>query len=58
MGIDGRKWAMQKPNKDDHKNIERWANIARILLTPIMIWVRLYCWVWDYDYIHRRPYKH
>ena len=53
MGIDVQKWAL---NKDDHKKIKRWATIARILLTPIMVWVRLYYWVWDFDYT--RPYNH
>ena len=56
MGIDGRKWAMQKPNKNDHRNIEIAASIARVILFPIFLIVRLYFWVWDYDYT--KKFKH
>jgi len=24
--------------------------IIRVVLTPIFLLIRLYCWVWDYDY--------
>ena len=34
-------------NKKDYKSIEVFATIARILLTPVFIWYRIYLWVWD-----------
>ena len=43
----------KKPNKKDHKNIEVLANITRIVLLPVFLLVRIYCWVWDYDYYER-----
>lgn len=30
--------------------------ITRFVLTPIFLLVRIYCWVWDYDYYTR--FKH
>ena len=40
----------------DYRFIETAATVCRILLTPILVWYRLYLWVWDgtmfkkYDY--------
>ena len=31
----------------DNLPMEVAATICRILLTPIMVWYRLYLWVWD-----------
>lgn len=46
----------QKLNKKDYAHIEILATITRIVLTPIFLLVRIYCWVWDYDYYER--FKH
>ena len=37
----------QKLNRKDHLFIKVLVTIVRILLTPILIWYRLYLWVWD-----------
>ena len=37
----------QKLNRKDHLVIDVVGTIIRILLTPILIWYRLYLWVWD-----------
>lgn len=34
-------------NGTDHIFVERTATICRVLLSPIMIWYRLYLWIWD-----------
>ena len=45
----------QKLNKNDHRRVDRAASIIglilRIILTPIYLLLRIYHWVWDYDYI-------
>lgn len=51
-----KRFIKQKLNKEDHLHIEILADIARIILTPIFILVRIYCWVWDYNYYER--FKH
>lgn len=40
----------QKLNKNDYKSIEIAAKIFRIVLFPVFLIVRIYRWVWDYDY--------
>ena len=40
-------WArLAKPSK----RMRMAVGITRLLLTPIFVLVRFYCWVWDYDY--------
>lgn len=51
-----KRFIKQKLNKEDHLHIEILADIARIILTPIFILVRIYYWVWDYNYYER--FKH
>lgn len=34
-------------NKKDHIGMDLAAIIFRILLTPVLMWYRLYLWVWD-----------
>ena len=34
-------------NRKDYRNIEVLATVARILLLPILVWYRLYLWVYD-----------
>lgn len=51
-----KRFTNQKLNKKDHLHIKIFAGIMRIILTPIFILVRIYCWVWDYDYYER--FKH
>ena len=36
-----------KLNRKDYRNIEVLATIVRILLLPILVWYRLYLWVYD-----------
>lgn len=43
----------RKPNKKDTIHIKTMARIARVIFTPVFILVRIYCWVWDYDYLER-----
>lgn len=43
-------------NRNDYKTMEIGATALRVLLTPVFIFVRLYCWIWDYDYYER--FKH
>lgn len=43
----------QKLNKKDHAWMSILAGIVRVILFPIFIVVRIYCWVWDYDYLER-----
>ena len=43
-------------NRNDCKTMEIGATALRVLLTPVFIFVRLYCWIWDYDYYER--FKH
>lgn len=38
---------------EDYRRFEAVANIIRIPLTPIFLLIRLYLWVWDYDYYDR-----
>lgn len=40
-------------NRKDHSHIETLAGITRIILTPVFLLVRIYCWIWDYDYYER-----
>ena len=37
----------QKLNRKDHAVIDVLATIVRVLLTPILVWYRIYLWVWD-----------
>lgn len=37
-------------NKNDYKLMETLATIIRVPLTPVFLLLRIYCWVWDYDY--------
>lgn len=34
-------------NGKDHIIMDRVATVLRILSTPILVWYRLYLWVWD-----------
>ena len=34
-------------NRKDYRNIEVLATVTRILLLPILVWYRLYLWVYD-----------
>lgn len=43
----------QKLDRKDYLHIIILASIVRIILTPIFVLIRLYCWVWDYDYYER-----
>ncbi len=42
----------EKKNLDrkDYEGLEILATITRILLLPVFLIVRVYFWVWDYDY--------
>lgn len=51
-----KRFERQKLNRNDHRRMEIAASIIRIILTPIFLLVRIYCWVWDYDYYKR--FKH
>lgn len=51
-----KRFKKQEPNRNDYKLIENLAGIIRIILTPIFLLIRIYCWVWDYDYYER--FKH
>lgn len=47
----------QKLNKNDHRRVDIAAGITRtilrIILTPIFVLARIYCWVWDYKRFKR-----
>lgn len=43
-------------NSKDYRTMEILADITRIILTPVFLLVRIYCWVWDYNYYDR--FKH
>lgn len=43
----------QKLNRKDHRGIEVMAKLARVILMPIFLPIRIYCWVCDYDYYER-----
>lgn len=45
-----------KLNKNDYKVMEKVAVVVRFVLTPVFLLIRIYCWVWDYDYYKR--FKH
>lgn len=61
------RFTVQKLNRNDHSHTGIWASIVKVIfmpirilasivdvmLTPIFLLVRLYCWVWDYDYCDR-----
>lgn len=34
-------------NRKDYRNIEVLTTVVRILLLPILVWYRLYLWVYD-----------
>ena len=44
------RFTVKKLNKKDHIHIKILASILRIILIPIFLLVRIYCWVWDYNY--------
>lgn len=46
----------QELDKNDYRLMEILCNIVRIILTPMFLLVRIYLWVWDYDYYTR--FKH
>ena len=35
------------------RGIEVLVTIARILITPIFLLIRIYYWIWDFDYYER-----
>lgn len=37
-------------DRKDYRRLEILATITRILLLPVFLIVRVYFWVWDYDY--------
>lgn len=45
----------EKKNLDrkDYRKMEVLASIVRIPLTPIFLLIRLYYWVWDFNYYER-----
>lgn len=43
----------QELDKNDYRLTEILCHIVRIILTPMLLLVRIYCWVWDYDYYTR-----
>ena len=51
-----KRFKRQKLDRNDHRPMEILCNIVRIILTPMFLLVRIYCWVWDYDYYTR--FKH
>lgn len=48
-----KRFEKQQLDKKDHAWMSTLADIVRIILFPIFIVVRIYCWVWDYDYLER-----
>ena len=48
-----KRFEKQELNKNDYKWITILAKIVRVILLPVAIFVRIYCWVWDYDYLER-----
>lgn len=43
----------KKLNINDHVKMRILATITRVLITPIFLLIRIYCWIWDYDYYER-----
>lgn len=43
----------RKLNRNDHLTTDIAAGVMRIISTPVFLLVRIYCWVWDYDYLER-----
>lgn len=43
----------QELDRKDHRSIEILAGITRIILTPVFLLIRVYCWVWYYNYYDR-----
>lgn len=43
----------RKLDKRDHLYIEIAARITRVIAFPIFLLVRIFLWVWDYDYLER-----
>lgn len=48
-----KRFEKQELNRRDYKLMEILADIVRVMLFPVFLLVRIYCWVFDYDYLER-----
>jgi len=55
-----KRFKKQELNPKDYRTIEILVKIARVILTPIFLILRIYYWIWDYDWESKfyKPYKH
>lgn len=40
-------------DRNDHRKIRIIINIIRIILSPLFLFLRIYFWIWDYDYCEK-----
>lgn len=44
---------IKQPNRKDYRCIKILANVLRIVTFPIFLIIRIYFWVWDYDFYEK-----
>ena len=48
-----KRFRKQELDPGNARPMEIAAGIARVILSPIFLVVRIYCWIWDYNYYER-----
>ena len=48
----------QELNPKDYRTMEVLAEIMRVIMTPIFLILRIYYWVWDYEWDRKFFKKH